>query len=131
MQIEWKTGRIPEANGARREFLSSQEYMFPGMADTPGFKTFLKARKIARSPWGRMGTLLGGVLAMPLGQREIRVLPRELKVEDISSLREAGVHWVIWDVLGAGEVPLLLSREGQEEYTYQPAQDVNFHIIRL
>lgn len=131
MQIEWKTGRIPQADGACGEFLSSQEYMFPGMADTPGFKAFLKARKIARSPWGRMGTLLGGVLAMPLGQREIRVLPRELNVEVISSLREAGVHWVIWDVLGAGEVPEILTREVQEEHTYQPAHDVDFHIIRL
>jgi len=131
LQIEWKTGRIPQAQGTFGKFLSSQEYMFPGMAETSGFKAFLRARKIARSPWGRMGTLLGGVLAMPLGQREIRVLPRELEFEDISSLREAGVQWVIWDVLGAGEVPEILTREAQEEHAYHPAHDVNCHIIRL
>ncbi len=131
MQREWETGRVSLATGGCGEFLSSQEYIFPGMANTPGFGAFLKSRKIARSPWGRTGTHLGGVLAMPLGQREIRVLPRELEARDISSLREQGVQWVIWDVLGAGQVPEILTREAQVEHAYQPAEDVNFHILRL
>jgi hypothetical protein len=66
LDLEWEVGRTSEVAGVDARFETSLEHVFPGMADTPGFEEFFAANKIARSPWGHHGTLLGGILAMPL-----------------------------------------------------------------
>jgi hypothetical protein len=131
MALEQRTARVKREGSTRYEYPSSQQYMFPGFDKVQVFEEFTRARRIARSVWGRMGTLMGGVLAQPLGAREIHVLPAAPSGADLVHLREAGISWVIWDVIGAGEVPQLLQNETAEEYVYQEGSDVDFRIIRL
>ncbi len=131
LRIEWVTGRNPRADTIRDMFVTSQEHMFWGMDETQGFDAFFNVPVIARSYSGGMGSLFVGVLAMPLGQREITVLPLEPDGGDVASLREAGVEWIVWDVLGAGEVPEILAREAREKHVYQPGSDTNLHFIRI
>ena len=132
LALEWADGRTGEVTSARNAtFETSGEYMFPGMADATGFKQFFEAGKIARSPWERYGTLLGGVLAMPLDKREIVVLPMYPTESDIQALGPRGVEWIIWDVLAAGEPPDVIRDASTESYQYHPSDDVDFRILRL
>lgn len=131
LALEQAKGRVLSNGGRRATYLTSQDALFPGMADQQGFAEFLRADGIARSRWSRAGTLLGGTLALPLGQRQIHLLPVEPTDDDLARLDVAGVVWVIWDVAGAGEVPSLLRQEAVEESAYSPAPDVNFHVLRL
>jgi hypothetical protein len=131
LDLEWDDGRTTEAVGIRARFESSLDYILPGMADAPGFDRFLAARAIARSPWERYGTLLGGILAMPLDRRDITVLPMTPAPSDVTALRAAGIEWVIWDAVAAGEPPPALTGAATEHHTFNPAPDVNFHILFL
>ena len=131
LDLEWKDGRTTEAIGIRARFESSLDYMLPGMADAPGFDRFFAADAIARSPWERYGTLLGGILAMPLDKREIAVLPMIPGHSDVAALRETGVEWVIWDAVAAGEPPEALTEAAAEHHTFNPEPQVNFHILLL
>jgi hypothetical protein len=131
LDLEWQNGRTSEAPGIHAVFRSSLDYMLPGMVDAPGFDRFLEADVIARSPWERYGTLLGGILAMPLDKREIVELPMNPGPPDLEALDAAGVEWVIWDAVAAGEPPETLTDAAIEHHAFHPADDVNFHILRL
>jgi hypothetical protein len=132
LALEWADGRTGEVTSARNAtFMTSGEYMFPGMAEATGFRGFFEAGKIARSPWERYGTLLGGVLAMPLDQREIVVLPMHPTETDIQALASRAVEWVIWDALAAGPPPAVIRNASTESYQYNPTDHVDFHILRL
>jgi hypothetical protein len=131
LDLEWEDGRTSSEAGVRAEFQSSLDYMFPGMAEAPGFDKFFGATHIARSPWEQFGTLLGGILAMPLDGRTIHVMPMYPGESDVASLRESGVEWIIWDVVGAGEAPEAITQAANEHHAFNPAPDVNFHVYRL
>lgn len=132
LALEKKDGLVTEAGGDRGEYMSSLDYILPGLSETPGFQDVLTAEKIARSPWNTdYGTLLGGVLTMPLGKREIRVLPYDPTENDIDDLRQAGVEWIVWDLLATGEVPEVVNRNARDVSVFNSAPDVNFHIVRL
>jgi hypothetical protein len=131
LDLEWDNGRTTEAVGVHARFKSSLDYMLPGMAESPGFDRFLAADVIARGPWERYGTLLGGILALPLDKREISVLPMNPTPGDVSALRRDGVQWVIWDAVAAGDPPGVLAEAAGEHHAFNPAPDVDFHIIRL
>jgi hypothetical protein len=129
LRIEQDRGRTPGAPG--NPYISTQEAFFPGLATTPGFDRFLAADRIARGPWSRAGTLLGGVLAMPLGQRHIHLLPAQPGEADIERLRSDGVSWIVWDVAANGPVPGVLTRHALEHVAYTRADDVDFHAVRI
>lgn len=131
LAIEQARGRVPSSGGRRATYLTSQDALFPGMAERQGFPDFLQADRIARSRWSRAGTLLGGTLAQPLGQRQIHLLSSTPGEDDLARLEASGVRWVIWDVEGSGEVPLILRQRSAEESAYAPSPDVSFHILRL
>lgn len=129
---EWADGRVGDETGTHAAaFKTSEEYMFPGMADADGFGEFFEAGKIARSPWERYGTLLGGVLALPLDKREIAPLPMHPTESDVRDLGSRGVEWIIWDALAAGAPPAVIREAATETYRYNPTDHVDFHILRL
>ena len=127
--IEQARGRAVDEPG--RPYVSTEEAFFPGMAATDGFDRFLVADQIARSPWSRAGTLLGGVLAMPLGQRRVHLLPVQPSEADVERLRKDGVRWVVWDVAACGAVPEVLTRHALEHVAYARPDDINFHALRM
>jgi hypothetical protein len=131
LDLEWEDGRKSDSAGVHARFQSSGDYILPGMAEAPGFDRFFAADAIARGPWERFGTLLGGILALPLDKREIAVLPQHPAPADVDALRDAGVQWVIWDAVAAGDPPQVLSAAATEHHTFNPAPDVNFHVLRL
>ena len=129
--IEAQVGKILPAPASGPAYASSADRLFPRLAQTPGIDRFLEARKIARSPWGRLGTLFGGVLAQPLGAREIMLLPTTPTAQDLRRMAAEGVTWVIWDVVGAGPPPDLLREAAVEEVVFHPAPDVDFRFFCL
>jgi hypothetical protein len=131
LDLEWERGRTAEATGLEARFQSSVEYVFPGLADAPGFEEFVDAGKIARGPWGHHGTLLGGILSMPLGEREIFVIREDADATDVESLRTKGVEWLVWDLAGAGDTPEAVAAASSRYYVFHPAHDVNLHFFCL
>jgi hypothetical protein len=131
LDLEWEVGRTSEVAGVDARFETSLEHVFPGMADTPGFEEFFAANKIARSPWGHHGTLLGGILAMPLGEREILVVSPDAVESDVEILRGKGVEWVVWDVVGAGVPPEAITRAASRQHQFHPAHDVHLRFFSL
>ena len=101
------------------------------MADATGFAEFFGAVSIARGPWGHHGTLLGGILSMPLGRRDIFVLPADATESDVEILRGKGVEWVVWDVVGAGDPPAAIARAAGRRHEFHPAHDVHFLLLFL
>jgi hypothetical protein len=131
LALEAETGRVARADTSGDAYLSTRELLFPDMEASEGFNRFFAAPRIARSLWGRAGTLLGGSLAMPLGRRKISLLPQELSEDDLNRIQEAGVEWVLWDVVGAGDVPSVLRARASEEHRYDRAPNVDFRAILL
>jgi hypothetical protein len=122
---------------------------FPGLSANPGFAAVLQAGRVARGRWTtEHGTLLGGLLALPLGAREVVVIPpksagyadpwREATSRsapapaDLAALRAAGIEWVIWDSPRPEELPGILIEAARERYLYRhPSGSQVFHIVRL
>lgn len=131
LALERATGRVASEAAGPAAYETSRQFLFPGMEEEAGFRAFLAADRIARSRWSRAGTLLGGTLALPLGQRQIHLLPDQPSDEDLARLDELGVRWVLWDATDSGTVPGLLRDHALEEHVYAPSADANFHVLRL
>jgi hypothetical protein len=129
--LEWAEGRIAETGGIRSRYLPTVDYMFPGLAGTEAFDRFLGANAIARSPWDSNATLLGGVLAMPLGRRSIVVLPHDPSESDVRRLRDLGIEWVLWDAVNAGELPAVLQANGGARHEYSPDANLKLILVRI
>lgn len=131
--LEWQAGRaaptIPD--GPPGDFLSTRTLFFGNMDLVAGSEEFWAARRIARSRWGRVGTLLGGTLGLPLGRRELRLLPDAPTAADLEALRRDGFTWVVWDVEGAGEVPETVRAAALQELVHHPTPDTHFRLLRL
>jgi hypothetical protein len=132
LRLEWQIGRLPGSVDSGERFLSTGEYVFPGMDETPGFSELFETRRIARTPWEtRVGPLLGGVLSLPLGRREIEIVSREITDPEIEALRASGVEWLVWEQLVEQQPPAPLLRQGGEPSVFRyPAEGV-FHLFRL
>ncbi|MCP4573550.1 MAG: hypothetical protein GY838_14425 [bacterium] len=129
---EWQAGRgVPPSAGVEAPFLDTRELFFRTFTDNPGGAAVWESGLFARSRWGRIGTLLGGTLAMPLGARRALLLSDTPTVADLDELRDVGCAWILWDVLGAGEVPEILRAAALEEHAFQPADDVDVRFLRL
>jgi hypothetical protein len=130
-RAQWQAQRVRDPITAQKRFLPTVDALFAGMSQGKGGAEFLQARHIARSPWSRMGTLMGGVLALPLDQRHIEILSASPTDLDVQRLQHEGVEWVIWDVIAAGDVPAALQARASENVAFHPATDVHFALVRL
>ena len=147
LRLEWETGRDTRVN-TRTAFLPTLEFHFSGLQSAPGFREALDSRIVARGRWSTgFGQLLGGTLSMPLGRREIVVLPPEMDAfrdpykalstreeprdEEITWVQGRGVEWILWDEPTAGDLPESLSRHARERYVYRVEKHATFHLIRL
>jgi hypothetical protein len=100
---QWQDGLV-EPGGLR--YRSSADYVFPGIELAAGFDELFASRKVARGPWSRWSTLMGGILSSPLGVREIRALPAAPGTQAVEDLTRDGFDYVLWDVEAAGECPV-------------------------
>lgn len=149
LEDQWMAGKELDAPARSTAFLSSVEVLFPGLLDTPGFRDALASPRIARGRWRtQYGPLLGGALALPLGQRAITVVPahsrnfrdpfaeavdpREPSVAELTALETQGIEWLIWDATGDGGIPASVRRRAAAHYVYRHAALAQvYHLVRL
>ncbi len=127
LRWEQRQGRDPELGA----YCSSFDYYFPRFTETVFAADFLSAEHIARSSWGRMGTLFGGALALPLGQRRLTRLDSPLDPSDLPRLRARGIGWVVWDVLHDGPLRPEVRAAARASYHYQAEPAIDFEFLEL
>jgi len=91
----WITGGSLLREQRRPHAADAFTQYFSELVAHPAWSEFLDAPRVARTSWGRFGTLMGGALASPIGARE---LVHVQEPQDVPS----DVDWWIWD-LGATE----------------------------
>jgi hypothetical protein len=123
-----QVGLVP---GTERQYVSSAEMIIHDVENVPELENFFASENIARTEWSRIGTLFGGVLAMPLSQRQIHYLPPQPDRVAVRYLQEAGVEWICWDAIAAGEPPNVLFLHFSSFFRYNPTDDVDFHFLKL
>ncbi len=131
LAIEVQTGRVASPDGRGSHYASTAEMLFGDLAHESRLDQWLAADRVARSWCGRFGILMAGIATLPLGQREISVLPRELGPGDVRALCERGVRWVLWDLGGAGPVPEVLRQAAQEEHVYPAGDRAEYSFLLL
>ncbi len=130
LRLEQADGRRLDANG-QVEYPTSMQRVAYGLDAVPGLDRFLAAPKVGRTPWGRFGTLLGGVLAQPLGVREVVVVPLNPTRGDLAELRASGATWLLWDLNAAGEWPAELNDVIAETLVSRPAETGGYLFLRF
>jgi hypothetical protein len=136
----WESGRtlrLEEADG--REYDRAGRVVYPTalqriasqLEEVPNLEPFWAAHKIGRTQWSRWGTLVGGTLCLPLGAREIVVLPPAPTAADLTRLQAAGVSWLIWDAGAVGAPPDGLRGAIAEEIVFRPGPTAWLHFLRL
>lgn len=113
--------------GADGRYRSSAEALFPGLEEA--CPEVFAAPRIARGPWSRFGTLLGGVLAQPLEARRIDTIGDD-GAPGAGALRAAGVEWIVWDE-AHGPVPGALRDAALDSCAFRPAPDQRFLMLRI
>ena len=135
LSIEWLNGRDRRFREGLPRFRSTLQAMFPTMARDEYVWRCLHAKRLARGPWHAGGTLLGGILAMPLGRREIVALPASPNDAHMESLRKRGIQWIVWDTVGTDKPPDVVTRNAEEARAYKVFRSTKrieaFHFIRL
>jgi hypothetical protein len=130
LHLEEQDGRTVAANG-QVVYPTSMQRIISGLDELPGLDRFLAEPVVGRTPWGRIGTLFGGILAQPLGARKIVVAPLNPSLDDLVNLRAAGVTWLLWDLEAAGELPAVLREIVAEELTFRPTPTGGYLFLRL
>jgi hypothetical protein len=115
------------AGTGRDAYVSSAEFIFPGLERA--CPDFLAARRIARGPWSRFGTLLGGVLAQPLDARSIEPLAGAGTAR-LRTLRDAGIEWVVWDE-SLAPPPAEVREAAIDSCAYRPHPAQRFIMLRM
>lgn len=128
--LEEQDGRSVDAN-SQIVYPTSMQRIVVGLDELPGLDRFLAEPVVGRTPWGRVGTLLGGVLAQPLGAREIVVVPLSPTADDLVSLQAAGATWLLWDLEAAGELPAELREMVADELVFRPSSAGGYLFLRL
>lgn len=131
LALEQQEGRLPASGGGRADYRTSLQYIFPGLDRTPGLDRFLAADTIGRTRWGRLGTLMGGVLSQPPGRRRLVVLPPRPGPADLAALRAAGATWLVWDLEAEPEVPPHVRALVSEEIAMPSGTGATFLFLRL
>jgi len=131
LSLEWQTGRDPDSDDT--VFLSRVQLWYPEMEEMPGFSDLLAADRVARGPWSTNGGMLfNGVLSLPLGKREIAVLPLDPSLVQLEQLRRQGIEWVFWDVEDPASAPPALEAAAAERYVYERYGGVaSFRVYRI
>jgi len=129
--LERQRGLILASDSQEAHYQTSLDYVFPGLGQEEELSSFFQTGRIARSPMQGMGSLLVGILSLPLGEREILVLPVPPEDTDIDELRERGIKWVVWDVRDYGPVPEVLSRRAKQTIIHSPVSDLELHFLSL
>ena len=133
---------------AAARYASALALHFPGLGDDPGFAALLAEPRIARGRWAtEYGTLFGGVLALPVGRRDVVVVPaasagyrdpygdaserRAPDAADLERLVASGIRWMIWDAGPDAGLPPALLPFVEARFVYRhPAGDV-LYALRL
>jgi hypothetical protein len=131
LTLERQEGRLPAAGEVRAEYRTSLQYIFPDLDRTPGLDRFLAADTIGRTRWGRLGTLMGGVLSQPPGRRRLLVLPPRPGPADLAALLAAGATWLVWDLEAEPEVPPHVRAMVSEEIAMPSGAGSTFLFLRL
>jgi len=131
MALEQEEGRLPATTNGGVLYRTSLQAIFPGLDELPGLDRFLAAETIGRTRWGRLGTLMGGGLSQPLGQRRILVLPPKPTAADLAQLIAAGATWFVWDLEAEPEVPAHVRAVVAEETPFGPEPGAGFLFLRL
>lgn len=134
LTIGWRSGHQPNAPLVSELFLPAEEVFFAGLVDSTGGRGpdgVLAAPRLARSRWSRTGTLLGGVLSLPLGARDVALLPDAVDSALVARLIREGRAWVVWDAVAAGPVPAPLRAAAVAERAYRRPPDTDFRFLRL
>jgi hypothetical protein len=126
-EAERANGRAAGTNARGAVYRSSAEQILPGLERECA--AFLSASRIARGPWSRFGTLLGGVLALPLDARVITPIAAADSA-GIDALRAKGVQWVVWDEVRA-PVPPALREAATDSCAFRPHPDQRFLMLKL
>jgi hypothetical protein len=129
LDAEWASGRLaaPSPDGAL--YRTSAEAVFPGLESQCA--AFMDSPRIARGPWSRFGTLLGGVLAQPLEMRDIVTIGAQVDSLTIDRLRKNRIEWVVWDEVRSGPLPAALREITLESCAYRPNADQRFLMARI
>jgi hypothetical protein len=127
---EWRNGRIEHGEREGNEaYLSSAATIFPGLERA--CPEFFASRSIARGPWSRFGTLLGGVLAQPLDARVIVSVGPAPDSAAVAALIESGTEWLVWDVVQSGPLPDAVRAATVDACVFEPEPDQKFVLARL
>lgn len=94
----WSTADAARRTVAKPIGTDAIAHYFPALREHPDWTDFASAPRIARSDWGRLGTLMGGALASPIGARDV------IRVDGPATI-PADVDWWIWDVSGTRTPP--------------------------
>jgi hypothetical protein len=122
---EWSRGWTGDA------YVSTWDDHFPSVPTAPGLDRAVAAPVIARSEWSRAGTLLGGILCLPLEARRIHYVTATADSAEVARLRDAGVTWVLWDRVGAGEPPAALIAAASERFRHAPEPGLDLEALHL
>jgi hypothetical protein len=149
LQHEWRTPKEAGVPTRSTEFVGTVDVFFRGLEQVPAGREVLAAPRIARGRWvSPEGAILGGVLALPLGRREITVLPppsgdfrdpwleattrRDPTDREVAALQRMGIEWVIWEVAGGEAIPGALRKRVVEDHGYRyGGPGHQFHLLRL
>lgn len=77
---------------------------WPALRDRPAFAQALAAERIARTRVDRLGSILAGALAQPIGWREIVAVEIEPREELATRMRALDLVWLWWDEATSGAV---------------------------
>jgi hypothetical protein len=101
------------------------------------FEEVMASDRVARNNFKGYADYLTGLLSLPLGQRDIDILPDSPTLADISRLHAKGTEWVIWDVESPTEEfpheepPEILKRHAVFRRKLHIGAGFDIHVIRL
>jgi len=128
--LEIRRGAVVDSTGALA-YRSTVDNLWPGLARSPGFRELLGDRHVARGPWSEGGaTRFGGVLALPLGQRRVDVLPPDPSDEQLDALMEVGVRWVLWTETDPDRIPIALTSRASESFVWGRGKN-RYYVFNL
>lgn len=123
IDLEWQLARQPTRAGVEPRFFTGLDLEWPWMPATPGFRDALAADRIARGPWRAPGAeLLNGVLALPIGKREIAVLPPDPTPAEVERLAVRGFRWVLWHAASGQDLPAALARRASRTFRHDAGE---------
>jgi hypothetical protein len=128
-EAERENDRLTAPGEVPAVYCSAAEVIFPGLESS--CENALGAAALARGPWSRFGTLMGGVLAQPLDARRVTVIALPVDEGAVRALVRSGVEWVVWDEVAGGPLPAALRAAAMDSCAYRPNPDQSFAFVRI